>query len=388
MGFPRVGAERNLDVARWRFLEVAHRPCVRVHADPRYGRLGAEASREGDQGRRQLQARDALGGRTRRAHSRLCAVRRAGSRHQALLRAGLRVEIQVEAQDAEGREASVHLRGACRHGRRGGARPHVRGVPRRGAATRKEGRIRHRAAHGDHGASVLRLLRLPRLQLLRRVLALRHSGRPQVARRHGARDGPEGHHGPCPLACGAERARRIVNVRRNGLPVLPPRRQGLACRVGKPLLRLRQDGRHTLPPFQLPLLARRVPFRRIPLRRRDVDAFLEPRAWRSIHELRHVLQRVGRRRCVGLPADGEPRHPRVASRRDHDCRGRLWDAGRRGAGGGLWHRLRFPHGDGRARLLVPPRGEGPRRRLADGRHLLRTHEQASRGEGRVIRRVA
>ena len=85
---------------------------------------------------------------------------------------------------------AAHLRSPRRHGdrkRRRSARS--TSSPTSVLPRIAEPRLQRHPAHGDPGAPVLRLVRLPRQQLLRRLLALRHAGGAEGADRHGPRPG-------------------------------------------------------------------------------------------------------------------------------------------------------------------------------------------------------
>jgi hypothetical protein len=223
---------------------------------------------------------DFVGGRTGRAPAGLRAPCGAGSRDQPLLGAGLeparalRLEAPGLACAAAG---AADIRGAHRNGAGTSRHRYLRRVPPPGAAAHHRRRLQHAAVDGDHGASLLRLVRLPGRQLLRRQLALRHAGgaqgtdRRRPRRRYRRRDGPD------PLPRRPQRARWPLVLRRHHHPVLPRRLARLARGLGLALLRLRQDRRSPLPALELPLLARRVPLRRLPLRRRHQHALPAPR---------------------------------------------------------------------------------------------------------------
>ena len=88
------------------------------------------------------------------------------------------------------------LRGPRGHGpgaRRGG---HLPRIHREDPAHYKKGRLQRRAADGHRRAPLLRLVRLPRLELLRPLVALRNPRGAQGAHPPGPRTGAGGHHGP------------------------------------------------------------------------------------------------------------------------------------------------------------------------------------------------
>ena len=101
----------------------------------------------------------------------------------------LSLQVRVPAPPSAPSCLPPHLRGPRgdeRRGARGNLIPLLRG-PR--AAARQSGRLQYRAADGGDGAQLLRVLRVPRHQLLRGLLTLRLARGPQVPRGPRARSG-------------------------------------------------------------------------------------------------------------------------------------------------------------------------------------------------------
>mmetsp|Transcript_31226 Transcript_31226/g.101681 ORF Transcript_31226/g.101681 Transcript_31226/m.101681 type:complete len:416 (+) Transcript_31226:382-1629(+) len=159
------------------------------------------------------------------------------------------------------------LRGPRGHGIRGGARGVVQGVRAGRAAAGEGARLRLCAADGGVGARLLRLLRLPRDQLLRGGAPLWLARGLQVPGGHCARHGPARHHRPHPQPRVQERGRRAQPAGRVRLALLPRGRARRAQALGQPALQLRQVRGASLPPLQCALLRGGVPRGRLPLRR-------------------------------------------------------------------------------------------------------------------------
>ena len=92
--------------------------------------------------------------------------------------------------------------------------------------------LQHHPAHGDPGASLLRVLRLPGQQFLRRLVPIRHAGGSQGTDRRGPCRGTLRGHGPHPLPCRLERGGGARPFRRHAPPVFPRRVRGAATRAG------------------------------------------------------------------------------------------------------------------------------------------------------------
>ena len=351
LDLPRARAERLADVARRRLQRLEARGALRGRANRRLGRrLGAAPPRPRARARAVLPSRNGVAGRRRRAAPGLRAPRRAEPRHEDLRGAGVGAgaALPLEASGLARPEArSARLRGPRRDGAGGAEGRDLARVPRERPPAHREGRLQHAAADGRRRAPLLRLVRLPGLELLRGVVALRRAGGAQGARRRRPRPRHRGHHGPRALARRRERGRgpRALRRHRALLPARRPARPPPGLGLGP--LRLRPPRDAALPALQLPLLARRVPLRRLPLRRRHLDALLAPRARLRLHRVPAVLRRDRRRGRLRLPRAREPRDPRGPPRRDHDRGGRLGDARPRRAGARRRRGLRLPHGDGR-----------------------------------------
>ena len=76
---------------------------------------------------------------------------------------------------------------------------------------------------------------------------------------------------------------------RRPLPVLLSRRPPRTSRMGQSVLRLRQGRCYPFPAVQLQVLDAGVPFRRIPFRRRYVDALLQPRSGQGFLRLSRLF---------------------------------------------------------------------------------------------------
>ena len=190
---------------------------------------------------------------------------------------------------------------------------HLRGIPRPHPAAHRGRRLQHHPAHGRPGAPLLRLVRLPRLQLLRRLA--RASARPRSSRRlvdaaHGA--GLARHHGPGPLPRRQQRGRGPVaasTARSTSTSTTAPRGDHAAWDS-----RCFDYGKirgPALPALQLPLLAGRVPLRRLPLRRRHQHALPATTAWaRPSLSYDRLFRRQRGRGRADLPRAGQPADPR------------------------------------------------------------------------------
>ena len=146
--------------------------------------------------------------------------------------------------------------------------------------------------------------------------------------------------------------RRARLVRRHRPPIFPRRPARAARRLGFAAVRLRQVRSAALPAQQRPLLAGRIPLRRLPLRRRHQHALSRSWPGQSLQQLRRLLRRQHRRRRRRLSARWPTSSPTTSSPDAitiaEDVSGMVGMA-RPVAEGGLGFRL--SPGDGRARLL-------------------------------------
>ena len=120
-----------------------------------------------------------LARRPGRPHPGLGPAGRAGPRHSHLQRPGLApgnsLPVATPALPTQSRRTS-HLRGPPGHGSGRGENRDLGRVHREDPAAHHCCRIQHHPAHGRSGAPVLRLLRLPGVEFLRRQFALRDPG--------------------------------------------------------------------------------------------------------------------------------------------------------------------------------------------------------------------
>ena len=216
----------------------------------------------------------------------------AGRRNQDILGTGVdpRTLCVEEKQIRPMQIAATHIRMPHRNGtgrRKGG---HIHGIQRQRAAQNTERRIQLHSDNGNTGAPVLRILRLPREQFLRTVEPFRNTRRTKVAHRHGTRDGNCCDNGHRAQPRREKRDRRAGKPGRRPLPILLRRRQkGTPC-MGQSVLRLRKRRRGAFSAQQLQILDAGIPIRRIPVRRSDLDAVLQPRTGRGVLQLRRLLQ--------------------------------------------------------------------------------------------------
>ena len=229
-------------------------------------------------------------------------------------------------------------------------------------------------------------LRLSRQQLLRRLLPLRHARRTEGADRHGARPGHAGAAGHRPQPRGEEHARGAEPVRRHRPPVLPRRPARAARGVGLAAVRLQQVRGAALPAEQRPLLARGVPLRRLPLRRRHQHDLPRPRPGPAFTSYDDYFGGNVDDDAVTYLQAGQRAGPRAPPRRDHHRRRRLGHGRHGPAGGRGRHRVRLPAGDGRARLLDQDAEGEARRGLEPRRAVPRLLNRRLRREAHRLRR--
>ncbi|MCK7508829.1 MAG: alpha-amylase family glycosyl hydrolase [Desulfobacterales bacterium] len=154
--------------------------------------------------------------------------------------------------------------------------------------------------------------------------------------------------------------------------------RGPPCGMGLALLRLRQDPGPAFPAVQLPLLAGRIPCRRLPLRRGDQHALPRPRAREELPLLRRLLQPQRRRGRADLSGARQPHDPCRAAGCRHRGRGRERHAGAGDAREGRRFRVRLPLRHGRSGLLDQADQGGPRRALAHGPPVVRADQPPPR----------
>ena len=267
--------------------------------------------------------------RLERPHPGLCHARGTGRGDEelhgpvlgagAVRLAGRRVRRLEERQPHD-------LRGPCGHGAGEGGRGHLPRIHGKNTTYNKKGRLQRRAAHGHRRAPLLRVVRLPRVEFLRTRIALRHARGAEGAGAPRPRAGAGGHHGSgaCPLR--PQPQRRHQRAGRHRPPLLAARQGRLPALLGLEALRLRQGRGTAFPAVERQVLARRVPFRRLPLRRRNVDDLPPPRLCR-LRLPRTLLRRRGQPRRADLPDARQPPGARLpAGGRDHR-RGRERNAG-------------------------------------------------------------
>ena len=189
---------------------------------------------------------------------------------------------QGDAFDAS-KNGSLHdLRGPCGHGAGEGGRGHLPRIHGKDTTCSTKGRLQRRAAHGHRRAPLLRVVRLPRVEFLRTRIALRHARGAEGAGAPRPRAGAGGHHGSgaCPLRhatstkASTSWTAPTTTTRCPARPVTSP----TGTRSSSTTARTRYS--HFLL-SNVKYLARRVPFRRLPLRRRDVDDLPPPRLCRT-----------------------------------------------------------------------------------------------------------
>ncbi len=314
-------------------------------------------------------------------HSGLRHARRTGRGDEELHRAVLDARGAVRLAGRRVRRLEdrqpADLRSPRGHGPGARGRGHLPRIHRKDTPGHQEGRLQRRAADGRGRAPLLRFVRLPRVELLRPVVALRHARGAERADPPRSRAGARGHHGPRARPLRQEPQRGDQRTRRHGPSLLAGGRGGLPALLGFETLRLRQGRGAPFPAVERQILARRVPFRRLPLRRRDLDDLPPPRL-RRIRLARPLLRRGGQRGGPHLPHPGQPPRARLPSLGRDDRRGRERHAGHLHPDRRRRRRLRLPPGHGHSRLLDQTAQGGTRREVGHPGHVARPDRPPAR----------
>ena len=227
----------------------------------------------------------------------------------------------------------------------------------------------------------------PARRLLPPSAALRHARSAQDARAHGSRTGTCGGDGSGARPLREEPQRGDQRARRYGSSILPTGYGGRTALLGLQNFRLRQGTGAALPAFERQILARRVSFRRLSVRRGDLDDLSSSRTHR-FQPKGTIFRRRGKRACPHLPYAGQYAGTRLPSPGRYDRRGGERHAGHRGSNRRRRRRLRLPPGHGHSGFLDPTAQGGTRRKVGHTRHLARPDRPSARHQDGRLCRIA
>ena len=221
--------------------------------------------------------------RLARPHSRLCDPRGTGRENQEFHRPVLEsgpVRLAGRPPHCGPQRGVIHLRSPRRYGPGTRRRGQLCGIHRKDPAPDPGGGLRYGTVDGHRRTSLLRVVRLPRVELLRPFLALRHARSAQNTRAHGSRTGTCGGNGSSARPLREEPQRGDQRARRHGSSLLPTGYGGRTALLGLQNFRLRQGTGAALSALERQILARRISLRRLSVRRSDLDALPPSRAHR------------------------------------------------------------------------------------------------------------